>query len=273
MNSSFHIVKRPDLPSSREAAAMDTALLREHFLVRGLFAPGEIRMAETGLERMIVGGAMPDRDLDTPDGFAESREWGVINLGAPGAVRAEGGQWTLDYLDCLYIGAGTRSMQFAPCGSAQPAFYLAGCPAHRTLPTVKIGRTEAEAETIGDVRNASRRRLHKCIHPGGAESCQLMLGFTQLEPGSVWNTMPPHTHTKRSEIYLYSGLGDGVAMHLMGQPDRTRSLIVRDLEAVLSPSWSIHTAAGTGSYLFVWCMAGENQIFGDMNIVDLSRLY
>ena len=115
-------------------------------------------------------------------------------------------------------------------------------------------------------------RFINAFTPGGVASCQLMLGFTQLEPGSVWNTMPPHTHAKRSEIYLYSGLGDGVAVHLMGEPARTRSLIVRDLEAVLSPSWSIHTAAGTNSYLFVWCMAGENQIFGDMDVVDLRRM-
>ena len=273
MTPSFHIVKRPDLPSSREAAAMDSISLRKHFLVSGLFASGEIRMAETGLERMIVGGAIPDRKIGMPDGCAESREWGVINLGSPGSIQVEGEQWALDYLDCLYIGAGARDIEFAPCGSAQPVFYLAGCPAHRALPTVKIGKNDAQAESIGDVRNASRRTLHKCIHPGGAESCQLMLGFTQLEPGSVWNTMPPHTHAKRSEIYLYSGLGNGVAVHLMGEPDRTRSLIVRDLEAVLSPPWSIHTAAGTSSYLFVWCMAGENQIFGDMDMVDLRRLY
>jgi 4-deoxy-L-threo-5-hexosulose-uronate ketol-isomerase len=251
---------------------MDPGALREHFLVTDLFVSGEIRMTETGLERMIVGGAMPDRIVRMPDGFGEAREWGVINLGAPGAIRVEGEQWPLDYLDCLYIGAGARNIELAPCGSGQPVFYLAGCPAHRALPTVKIGRSEAVAETIGDVRNASRRTLHKCIHPGSVASCQLMLGFTQLEPGSVWNTVPPHTHAKRSEIYLYSGLEDGVAVHLMGEPERTRSLIVRDLQAVLSPSWSIHTAAGTNSYLFVWCMAGENQIFGDMDVVDLSRL-
>ena len=250
---------------------MDPGSLREHFLIGGLFALGQIRMTETGLERMIVGGAMPDTIMRLPDSFAESREWGAINLGAPGAIRVEGKQWSLDNLDCLYIGAGAREIQFAPCGSAQPVFYLVGCPAHRSLPTVKVGKSEAQAEAIGDARNASRRTLHKCIHPAGAASCQLMLGFTQLEPGSVWNTMPPHTHAKRSEIYLYAGLGDGVAVHLMGEPDRTRSLIVRDLEAVLSPSWSIHTAAGTTSYLFVWCMAGENQIFSDIDVVDLHR--
>jgi 4-deoxy-L-threo-5-hexosulose-uronate ketol-isomerase len=251
---------------------METGALRDHFLVTDLFAQGEIRMAQTGLERMVVGGAMPDRNLAMPEGLTRSREWGVINLGGAGAIRTADEQWALDYLDCLYVGAGTHNLEFVPCGSAKPVFYVVGCPAHRNLPNVKVGRSEAQAETIGSARNASRRTLHKCIHPGGAASCQLMLGFTQLEPGSVWNTMPPHTHGKRSEIYLYSGLGDGFAVHLMGKPDQTRSLIVRDLEAVLSPPWSIHTGAGASSYLFVWCMAGENQVFDDMDIVDLSRL-
>jgi 4-deoxy-L-threo-5-hexosulose-uronate ketol-isomerase len=273
MNTAFHIVKRPWLPSSREASTMDTSALREHFLISGLFAAGEIRATETGLERMIVAGAMPRAPMRLPDCIGESREWAVINLGGAGALRLDGQPWGLDYLDCLYIGAGCREIELTPCGSAQPRFYLVSSPAHREFPTTKVAKEQSERQTLGEFHHASRRVIHKCIHPGTVETCQLTMGFTKLEPGCVWNTMPPHTHAKRSEIYLYLGLENGVAVHLMGEPDRTRSLIVRDMEAVLSPPWSVHTAAGTTSYLFVWCMAGENRTFEDMNAVDLNGLY
>jgi 4-deoxy-L-threo-5-hexosulose-uronate ketol-isomerase len=268
------------LPRACDVDSMGTASLRESFLVSDLFQPGALRLVCTDLDRMAVGGVVPLQPILLPPCaefgttyFTERRELGVINLGCPGHVRVGSELFTLETMDCLYIGMGEEDIVFAPSGSGPPVFYLLSCGAHHKYPTVKIARADAQLDPAGDERHASMRTIRKCIHPDGAASCQLVMGYTELAPNSVWNTMPPHTHLRRSEIYLYTNLGAEIAVHLMGSPDRTRSLIVRDREAVLSPPWSIHTAAGTGNYSFVWGMAGENQTFADMDPVKLNDLF
>jgi 4-deoxy-L-threo-5-hexosulose-uronate ketol-isomerase len=266
-------------PHHEELCQLGTTALRERFIAAGLFNPGEIRIVFTDLDRMVLGGAVPDEPLRLPayeqlgtDYFAQRREIGVINIGGPGVIRADGSEYPLDFLDCLYIGRGAQDVVFMRAAGGAPVFYFSSCPAHHAYPTVKVTGAEAQCETIGHAGSASRRAVHKYIHPGGARSCQLVMGLTVLDPNSVWNTMPPHLHIRRTEAYLYFDLGEGVVVHLMGRPDSTRSLIVRDREAVLSPSWSIHCAAGTQPYKFVWAMAGENQEFGDIDPVCLKDL-
>lgn len=272
-------MKQRILPGPRETAHLSAAELREAFLVEDLFHPSEMRLVITDMDRLVVGAALPTGLMELPSCpgigttyFTERREIGVVNLGGPGHVTVEDRQYSLNTFDFLYIGAGNPAITFAPCDAFRPCFYFLSCPAHRSLPVVRITRDEAEHEWIGDAANASRRRLNKYIHPGGAESCQLVMGFTELEPGSVWNTMPPHTHSRRSEVYLYTGLEDGLVLHVMGQPEETRHLMVRNHQAVLSPAWSLHSGVGTRPYSFVWGMAGENQLFSDMDPVDLHQL-
>jgi 4-deoxy-L-threo-5-hexosulose-uronate ketol-isomerase len=242
---------------------LSTEDLRRRFLVEHLFAPGEIVVVATDLDRLTIGGAMPLAPLDfTP---SPNRETGIMNLGDPAAVQAGGQRYELDRLDCLYLGPDAGAITFLPAAGGHPAFYFATCPAHRSMPSGKLALSEAESTSIGDAHHASRRTIRKFICPGKLESCQLVMGFTELDAGSVWNTMPPHTHVRRSEIYFYFDLGDGIVIHLMGQPESTRHLIVHDRQAVLSPSWSIHSGAGTNSYRFVWVMAGENRDFSDID--------
>lgn len=235
-------------------------------------------MILTDLDRMLLGGAAPVDALRLPacrelgtGYFLERREMGIINIGGPGAVEAGGVKYALDHLDSLYVGSGEREVVFSSDGGAA-AFYFVSCPAHAKFPTAKVARGQGQMAAIGDADHAARRRITRCIHPAGVGSCQLVMGYTELEPGSVWNTMPAHTHTRRAEAYLYFGLGEEIAVHLMGRPGATRSLIVRDREAVISPSWSIHCAAGSRNYTFIWAMTGENQSFEDMDPVRFSEL-
>lgn len=268
------------MPGPREAARMNTSELRDAFLVDRLFSPGELRLVLTDLDRLSLGAAMPAADqLQLPACaefgsayFTERREIGVVNLGEPGHVLVGEERYSLETFDFLYIGRENEHIAFAACGHSRPVFYFLSCPAHARLPVRRMARNEAEAEAIGDPAWASRRVLRKYIHPQGLRSCQLVMGRTELEPGSVWNTMPPHTHSRRSEVYLYFGLEDGVVVHLMGEPEQTRHLIMGDREAVLSPSWSIHSGAGTRPYSFIWGMAGENQAFHDMDLLQPSQL-
>ncbi|HEY0947008.1 MAG TPA: 5-dehydro-4-deoxy-D-glucuronate isomerase, partial [Opitutaceae bacterium] len=204
--------------------------------------------------------------------FLERREIGILNLGAPGTVSVGGTRHELASLDCLYIGLGEREVSFENGGDGQAQFYFISTPAHAKHPTTLVRRADISADPIGDATKANRRRILKYIHPDGIKSCQLVMGFTEFEPGSVWNTMPPHTHSRRTEIYLYFDLGDQMVVHLMGEPQATRHLIVRDREAVLSPAWSIHAGAGTGSYRFVWAMGGDNQVFADMDPAPIATL-
>jgi 4-deoxy-L-threo-5-hexosulose-uronate ketol-isomerase len=267
-------------PSPAETNTLSTEKLRENFLIGDLFRAGEIVAHYTDLDRMVVGSAVPTdaplalpgyRELGT-DFFLERRELGIINLGAAGTVRVDGAAHSLGARDCLYVGRGAREVVFENGGAGQAAFYFVSTPAHATHPTALVRRADVAGDELGDPATANRRRIVKYIHPAGIASCQLVMGFTEFEPGSVWNTMPPHTHSRRTEVYLYFDLGDQAVVHLMGEPQATRHLIVRDREAVLSPAWSIHSGAGTGNYRFVWAMGGDNQIFADMDPAPLKTL-
>jgi 4-deoxy-L-threo-5-hexosulose-uronate ketol-isomerase len=230
---------------------------------------------------MICGAAVPtgaplglptDKELGTSF-FLERREIGILNVGSgAGVVRVGGIVHTLAALDCLYIGLGEKDVVFenGPAGQAQ--FYFVSTPAHAKHPTTVARRADVSAAPIGDATKANRRTILKYIHPEGIKSCQLVLGFTEFEPGSIWNTMPPHTHSRRTEIYLYFDLGENIAMHFMGEPQATRHLVVRDREVVLSPAWSIHCGVGTGAYRFVWAMGGDNQNFSDMDPAPIATL-
>jgi 4-deoxy-L-threo-5-hexosulose-uronate ketol-isomerase len=271
MNAAFHIVKY--------YSSLGTTALREAFVRDNLFAPGELRCALTDLDRLVVGACQPHAAMPLPPldeihsaYFTERRELGIVNLGESGHVIAGGQRYFLAHLDFLYIGAGTRDISFEPCDGSRPKFYFLSAPAHAALPTKHIAYGDALEERIGETASSSRRTLRKYIAPGLAESCQLVMGLTQLEEGSVWNTMPPHTHSRRSEIYLYFGLEDGAVIHLMGEPHETRHLFLKDYQAVLSPPWSIHCGAGTRPYSFVWGMAGENKDFSDMDLLKPSEL-
>jgi 4-deoxy-L-threo-5-hexosulose-uronate ketol-isomerase len=260
---------------------MTTAELRETFLIDDLFKPNEIVLNYVDVDRTIVGSAVPGGGetltLGTADQlraayFLERREIGILNIGAPGAVRVGATRHEMGTLDCLYIGLGEREISFenGPSGSAQ--FYFISTPAHAKHPTTHATRTQASANPIGDPARCNRRRIVKYIHPDGIKSCQLVMGFTELESGSVWNTMPPHTHSRRTEIYFYFDLGGEIVFHLLGEPHATRHLVVHDRQVALSPSWSIHAGVGTGSYRFVWAMGGDNQVFADMDQVALTTL-
>lgn len=279
MTEAFHIVKKRYLAGQRETARLTPGALRETFLIEDLFAPAELRIYLTDMDRLAVGGVIPVEPIELPacaafgtKYFTERREIGIVNLGDPGHVNIGDTRHSLGLHDFLYIGAGHPHVTFAPCRRSRPKFYFLSCPAHRVFPVQRIARDAAQCEWIGDAGNACRRRLSKYIYPGGVDSCQLVMGRTQLDTGSVWNTMPPHLHSSRSEVYLYTDLDDGLVVHLMGEADCTRHLLVRDGQAVLSPSWSLHCGAGTRPYSFVWGMAGDNQTFSDMEPVELHRL-
>lgn len=266
-------------PSPKEANVLSTEQLREAFLVSGLFQTGQITAHYTDLDRMIIGAAVPNTPLALPSYketgtsfFLERREVGILNLAAPGTVIVGETRYELGTLDCLYIGLGERNIVFENGPTGQAAFYFVSTPAHAKHPTTVMRRGDVKTDPIGDVKKANRRRINKYIYPEGIKSCQLVLGFTEFEPGSIWNTMPPHTHSRRTEVYLYFDLADQMVVHLMGEPKATRHLIMRDREAVLSPSWSIHAGAGTASYRFVWAMGGDNQIFNDMDPAPISEL-
>ena len=269
-------------PSPEQTNTLSTDALRSRFLISGLFQPGAVVAHYTDLDRMIVGAAVPTTaPLGLPHAketgtafFLERREIGILNIGrAPGVVRVGGTAFTLAPLDCLYVGLGEKDVTFEPApDGAPPQFYFISTPAHAKHPTALARRADVSAAPIGDSAKANRRTILKYIHPDGIKSCQLVLGFTEFEPGSIWNTMPPHTHSRRTEIYLYFDLGENLAMHFLGEPHATRHLVVRDREAVLSPAWSVHCGVGTGAYRFVWAMGGDNQIFSDMDQIALAAL-
>jgi 4-deoxy-L-threo-5-hexosulose-uronate ketol-isomerase len=271
------------LPDDRSYERWTTEELRRAFLLDGLFVPGEVRMVYCDADRAIAGGAVPRNGALVLEAtkkemaanfFTERREVGVVNLGGDGVVRTDGVDHAMRFRDMLYIGRGTKDVSFSSVKSDAPAiFYFASYPAHASYPTTLAPRENVDQSHLGSMESANKRTINRYIHTGGVRSCQLVMGLTELAPGSVWNTMPPHTHQRRMEIYLYTGLGkDDLVVHLMGRPDATRNVLVRDLEAVISPPWSIHCASGTKNYLFVWAMGGENQEFGDMDAVAMSDL-
>jgi 4-deoxy-L-threo-5-hexosulose-uronate ketol-isomerase len=252
--------------------------LRDRFLVEDLFAAGEVRLVHSHHDRLVVGGAVPaggSLTLPTPDQlraerFLDRRELAVVCIGGAGTVTVEGKPYELTAHEILYVGRGAGEVSFA---GVDARYYLLSAPAHESYPTSLVHRDDAAAMTVGDSAHASVRTIRRYIHDDGARSCQLVVGITTLDDGSVWNTMPCHTHERRTEVYLYFGLEpDARVVHLCGQPDATRSIIVADEQAVISPPWSVHCGCGTASYAFVWAMGGENTAYSDMEVVPMDGL-
>jgi 4-deoxy-L-threo-5-hexosulose-uronate ketol-isomerase len=268
-------------PSNAGYQELGTKELRSTFLVESLFAPGKLALIYTDADRAIVGSAVPlasplkltaDAELRAAY-FCERRELGVLNIGGPGVVEVDGKRFELAKCDMLYVGRGSQSISFSSKDAASPAsFYLLSYPAHAAYPTTLIPKAKANEVPCGSAADANLRVIRQYIYPGGVKSCQLVMGYTELHEGSVWNTMPPHTHARRTEIYLYFDLGKARAMHFIGTPEETRHIVISDRQVVISPSWSIHCACGTGSYAFCWGMGGENQEFTDMDSFPLERL-
>ena len=266
----------------RTARAFDTAQLRENFLIETLFAPGEVKLTYTHLDRLVVGGAMPlNAVLDLPsvkptgtERFLDRREMVVVNVGGAGSVDADGATYAMDARDMLYLGKGTASVSFSSADAAAPAkFYLLSAPAHHAFPSRLVRIGEAKRLDLGAQVTSNERSIFQFVHPDVMESCQLVVGMTQLAPGSVWNTMPCHVHDRRSEAYLYFDLPEGQRVfHFMGEPDETRHLVVANEQAILSPGWSIHSGAGTSNYAFVWAMAGDNVDYRDVDPVAMEDL-
>jgi 4-deoxy-L-threo-5-hexosulose-uronate ketol-isomerase len=260
-----------------------TEQLRDEFLIPNLFVDGEITMVYSYIDRIITGGACPvgkplpltadPKELGA-NFFLERREMGVVNVGGPGKVTVDGTLYVMQKRDGLYIGMGARDVVFESDDPSQPAhFYFSSTPAHMTYPTTHIPLGAAQPAHLGDLSHSNERTIYKYIHPEGVRSCQLVMGMTLLEPNNMWNTMPVHTHARRMEVYFYFDIpDDNVVFHLMGGPDETRHLVVRNKQAVISPSWSIHSGVGTGNYTFIWSMAGENQTFSDMDAVAMTDL-
>jgi 4-deoxy-L-threo-5-hexosulose-uronate ketol-isomerase len=273
-------IRQPANP--RDFESYTTERMREEFLVQNLFVTGTVNLTYSYIDRMIVGGICPDKPLKLEVGkelgtdyFLERRELGVINVGPAGSVQVDGQSVDLTVNDGLYVGQGAKDVVFSSQNPAEPArFYLLSGPAHKAYPTQKITMDEAEAARIGTPEQCNVRVLHKYIHPGGVQSANLVMGLTVVEPGNVWNSLPPcHTHARRMEVYFYYDLKpDAVLFHLMGEPQATRHVVVGNEEAVISPSWSIHAGAGTSDYRFIWGMIGDNQTFSDMDTIGLDRL-
>lgn len=264
------------------AALLDTEELREHFLIEDLFTGDVPKLVYTFYDRLIVGGLKPavpvELDIDPSvigaEYLLERREMGVINIGGPGSITIEGKKIAMAPRDGLYVGMGNRDIVFNSDDAANPArYYILSAPAHTTYPIEKITFADAEPLELGEMESSNKRTIRKYIHPDGVKSCQLVMGMTTLETGSIWNTMPPHSHQRRMEAYLYFDMKeDDLVFHFMGEASETRHLVVREGQAALSPSWSIHAGAGTGSYTFIWGMAGENQAFTDMDHIPMSEI-
>lgn len=278
--------------SPRDVKHYTTERLREEFLIQNLFMPGEIKLVYSHIDRIITGAAVPTKALKLAAGdelradyFLQRREMGVINIGGDGKITIDGKEYAVGYKEAMYIGMGAQDIIFDSVDAKDPArFYLNSVPAHKTYPTVLIKpegtpedgvvivKEENKVE-LGSLEEANHRVICKYILPGQVESCQLVMGMTKLLPGSVWNTMPCHTHDRRMEVYLYFEMPkDAIVMHYMGEPQETRHIVMRNEEAVISPSWSIHAGCGSQAYTFIWGMAGENQAFGDMDDVAMKDL-
>ncbi len=269
---------------SDHAKQLDTQGLRREFLVEEIFTPDQLTMTYSHIDRIVFGGLMPvDAPLTFSDElgkafgvtyFLERRELGLINIGGPGVVIVDGTTYEVANAEALYVGQGARELSFASVSAAQPAkFYYNSAPAHTHYPTRKVTQAQASPATLGDASTSNRRTIYKYLVPDVLPTCQLVMGMTQLEEGSLWNTMPCHTHERRMEVYFYFNMKEDAAVfHMMGKPDETRHLLVHNEQAVISPSWSIHAGVGTQAYTFIWGMVGENQVFGDMDHVAVRDL-
>ena len=264
-------------PDEKGFKRITTDELRDKFLIK-LFDKDKIPMVYSDIDRSITASAVPvKKQLELKASkkemaakyFAERREVGVINIGGKGSIVVDGKIYKMDYKDALYIGKGSKKIVFKSNTQKSPAkYYIVSYPAHTAYPTTHAKHTDATPVKLGSLETSNKRVINKYIYPGGIKSCQLVMGLTELETGSVWNTMPAHTHQRRSEVYMYFNLGkDDFVTHLMGKPDETRHVIIRNGEAVLSTSWSIHSGCGTKNYSFIWGMGGENQDFDDMDWV------
>lgn len=261
---------------------MRTEELRSTFLAEGLFEPGKIDVAYVDLDRTVIGGAVPTSSalaLPNPTElraqfFCERRELGALNVGGKGTVTVDGERYSVDKLDCVYVGRGAKSVEFASDDANEPAvFYLLSYLAHADYPTAVARFKDLSGLKLGSAETCNARTIYKAIHAEGIKSCQLVMGFTLLEPGSNWNTMPAHTHMRRSEIYFYFNLEEGSRVfHLMGPPDATKHLVVANHEVAISPGWSIHSGVGTKNYGFCWGMGGENQEYTDMDPAPIATM-
>jgi 4-deoxy-L-threo-5-hexosulose-uronate ketol-isomerase len=265
-------------PLARDVSSMATEDLRAHFLVERVFSPGAVVMTFTDLDRMAVvgvqpaGGALKLENVKQTGAefFLQRREAGVINVGTAGTVTVDGKKYEMANLDGLYISMGSRDVSFSGDGAK---FYVISTPAHAAYPTTHIPKDKATPRALGTQATANVRKIYQYIHQNGAKSCQLVMGFTDLAEGSVWNTMPPHTHTRRTEIYFYFDIpGDNVVSHFLGDPKMSRHLWVKNEQVALSPDYSIHCGCGTSNYKFIWAMGGENQTFDDMDQVGKQEL-
>ncbi|MDF2484378.1 MAG: 4-deoxy-L-threo-5-hexosulose-uronate ketol-isomerase [Herbinix sp.] len=267
--------------SPKDVKHYTTEQLREEFLIQNMFVPGEIKTVYSHIDRIIIGAAVPVIPLTLNAGdeirakyFLERREMGIINIGGRGTVTVDETLYTLEYKDGMYIGMGSKNIVFASEDESNPAlFYFNSAPAHMTYPTVHIKPENCINVELGSLESSNHRVITKYILPGQVESCQLVMGMTKLKPGSVWNTMPCHTHDRRMEVYLYFDMPENaLVFHYMGEPTETRHLVMRNREMVISPSWSIHSGCGTQAYTFIWGMVGENQDFDDMDPVAIMDI-
>ena len=269
--------------SPNEVKTFDTDQLRSNFLLSNMMVPDQIKGAYSYYERMITLGAVPVKgslklpnfhDFTKQENFLDRREIGIINVGGAGSVSVDGENFSMENKDCLYIGLGKKDIIFSSNSESKPAvYYMNSTPAHKEYPTQKAAKADANPVELGAPDTCNERTIFQYIHLNGIKSCQLVMGFTELKTGSVWNTFPPHQHDRRMEVYFYFDLPDDQKVcHLMGQPQETRHIFVKNHEAVISPNWSIHSGAGTSNYSFIWGMGGENMEFTDMDqVIDILR--
>ncbi|GAB2541263.1 5-dehydro-4-deoxy-D-glucuronate isomerase [Rufibacter soli] len=268
--------------SPAETKTMDTETLRRNFLIENLFLENKINFTYSHYDRYLTGGVVPvskevpleSIDILKSTYFLERRELGIINIGEAGIVKADNETFELQNKEALYLGKGVQSVYFSSLDSNNPAkFYLNSTPAHHAYPNKKVTRQKAEVVHLGSLETANKRTINKLLISGVIQTCQLQMGMTELENGSVWNTMPAHTHDRRMEVYLYFDVPEGQSVcHFMGQPTETRHLWMQNGQAVISPPWSIHSGAGTSNYSFIWGMAGENLDYGDMDHCEITDL-
>ena len=264
-----------------DAKQYGTEKLRKEFLVEKIMVPGEINLVYSMNDRYIVGGAVPVQELEltTIDPlkskyFCDRRELGIINVGGPATIEVDGTAFNLEYKDALYVGAGSQKIKMISKNAEQPAhLYINSAPAHHSFPSRPVTLEDAEVVEMGSLEQSNARKINKLIVNSVVETCQLQMGMTELQPGSVWNTMPPHLHDRRMEAYFYFEVPEGQAIcHFMGDPKETRHIWMQNEQAVISPPWSIHSAAGTSNYIFIWGMAGENLNYGDMDVIQPNEL-
>ncbi|MCI9458011.1 MAG: 5-dehydro-4-deoxy-D-glucuronate isomerase [Oscillospiraceae bacterium] len=260
--------------------------IREEFLIETLFVPDDVTAVYSHVDRIVTMGAMPvkdtlklDKNIDCWKNFGvnyflERREIGIINIGGKGVVTADGQEYTLDRIEGLYISMGTKEVTLKAVDPANPPkFYMCSTPAHKPCPTTAIPFDKAVHRDLGSLATSNARTINQFVHPDVLETCQLSMGVTILKEGSVWNTMPAHTHERRMEVYMYFDVPeDNVVFHFMGEADETRHIVMKNEQAVISPSWSIHAGAGTSNYSFIWAMAGENRAFDDMDVIKTTEL-